>query len=171
MRPPPRCATAQDSSTINCDSKNRLSREPSKASATAMLMARYRALRRTAAITAASTLPPLSRTDVAANCADPANVVADMTIGATEPSPAATARMPNAIPKLAEAGTTGAMRLVPSRYLLGNPVPGQVEPEGEPRVRAVAAEAALDRRVLRRLRTRDAEVLRPRPRVEDESRV
>ena len=31
MRPPPRCATAQDSSTISCDSKKRLEREPSKA--------------------------------------------------------------------------------------------------------------------------------------------
>src|SRR5690349_15558482 len=122
-------------------------------------------------MTAAATLPPLSSTDAAANCAEPANVVADMTIGATEPRPAVTARIPNAIPKLIEAGATGAIRRRPSRELVLNPVPGQIEPEGEPGVRAVAAEAALDGAVLRLLATRDAQVLGPRPRVENEAGV
>src|SRR5262245_15491538 len=120
---------------------------------------------------AATTLPPSSSTDAAANCAEPANVVADMTIGARLPSPAVVARMPNAMPKLTDAGATGAMRFRPSRVLLVNPIPGQVEPEGEAGVRAVAAEAALDRRVLRAFRACHAQVLRPRPRVEDQPGV
>jgi hypothetical protein len=69
----------------------------------------------TAATTAVATLPPLSSTDATANCADPAKVVADITIGASEPRPAADARIPKAIPKLAEAGATGAIRFRPSR--------------------------------------------------------
>ena len=66
-------------------------------------------------MTAAAMLPPSSSTDAAANWAEPANVVADMTIGATEPMPAVDARIPNAMPKLAEAGATGAIRFRPSR--------------------------------------------------------
>src|SRR4030095_13300715 len=93
-------------------------------------------------------LPPSSSTDAAANCAEPANVVADITIGAREPMPAVDARIPSAMPKLPEAGATGAIRLRPSRELLLNPVPGQVEPEGEACVRAGAAKAELDTRVL-----------------------
>src|SRR5262245_21761967 len=116
-------------------------------------------------------LPPSSSTDAAANCAEPANVVADITIGASEPMPTVDARMPYAMPKLTEAGATGAIRLRPSRELLRNPVPGQVEPEGEAGVRPVATEAALDRGVLRPLRARDAEVLGARPGVEDQSGV
>ena len=50
-------------------------------------------------MTAAPTVPPSPRTDTAANCADPANVVADMTIGASHPKPAARASTPNEIPK------------------------------------------------------------------------
>jgi hypothetical protein len=38
-----------------------------------------------------------------------------MTIGAKEPSPDVDASIPNAMPKLAEAGATGAMRFRPSR--------------------------------------------------------
>jgi hypothetical protein len=43
---------------------------------------------------AAATAPPDSITDATANCAEPANVVSDITIGATVPIPASRARMP-----------------------------------------------------------------------------
>ena len=45
----------------------------------------YRAFKRTAAITAAPRVPASLRIDAAANCAEPANVVTDITIGATRP--------------------------------------------------------------------------------------
>jgi hypothetical protein len=48
----------------------------------------------TAAVIAAATAPPDSSTDATANCADPANVVSDITIGAIMPMPASRARMP-----------------------------------------------------------------------------
>src|SRR5262245_44297943 len=121
-------------------------------------------------MTAAAMLPPSSSTDAAANCAEPAKVVADITIGARVPIPTLVARMPNAMPKLADAGVTGAIRFRPSRWLSLNPVPRQVEPEGEAGIWPVATEATLDGAVLRLLRSRNPEVFRARPGVEDESR-
>ena len=47
---------------------------------------------------AAATVPPTSRIDAAANCADPANVVIDITIGASVPMPAALASTPKETP-------------------------------------------------------------------------
>jgi hypothetical protein len=61
---------------INCDSRRRRSVDPSKPGAIEMLIGAYRAFRSTAAVTAAATLPPSSRIEAAANCAEPANVVA-----------------------------------------------------------------------------------------------
>ena len=43
---------------------------------------------------AAAAPPPESRIDAAANCAEPANVVADMTIASTEPKPEVCASTP-----------------------------------------------------------------------------
>src|SRR5207244_10503022 len=57
--------------------------------------------------TAAPTLPPAPPTDTAANCAEPANVVADMTIGATTPKPAERARTPKERPKPKTASASG----------------------------------------------------------------
>ena len=57
----------------------------------------------------------MDRTEVAANCADPANVVADMTMGATEPMPAARARTPNDSPNPATAMASGIVDRTPSR--------------------------------------------------------
>ena len=73
---PLRPDNAHDSSTIACDSSSRRSRPPGKIPATAMLMAAYRAFRKTAARIAARIVPPASRTETAANCAAPAKVVA-----------------------------------------------------------------------------------------------
>ena len=43
---------------------------------------------------AETTPPPAPRIDAAANCAEPANVVADMTIASTEPKPDVCASTP-----------------------------------------------------------------------------
>jgi hypothetical protein len=66
----------------------------------------YRAFSRRAAATAAATLPPTPRIETAANCAEPANVVADITTGATGPMPAARASTPIETPN----ATTGTAR-------------------------------------------------------------
>ena len=66
-------------------------------------------------MTAAATVPPSPMTDTAANCADPANVVADITIGASQPKPAARARTPNEIPNPATAIAKGPTARAPSR--------------------------------------------------------
>src|SRR3954447_14152140 len=101
-----------------------------------------------AAVAAAPTLPAALRTEAAANCADPANVVADMTTDASVPMPADWARRPNETPKTRTAGAMVAARRAPALYGLGDPVTRKEEPEGEPRVAAIGAEAALDRGVL-----------------------
>src|SRR5215210_8670813 len=51
-----------------------------------------------------------------ANCADPANVVADRTTGATDPMPAARATRPNETPKNPTVAATGIAARMPSRY-------------------------------------------------------
>ncbi len=68
-----------------------------------------------AAAMAARTPPPVPSTDAAANCADPANVVADMTTGATLPIPAASASTPNERPKTNALAAIGATARAPSR--------------------------------------------------------
>ena len=49
-----------------------------------------------------------------ANCAEPANVVADMTIAASESTPAAVASTPNDAPKATIAGISGSITRIPS---------------------------------------------------------
>src|SRR5438874_6782121 len=64
---------------------------------------------------AAATLPPVCRIDTAANWADPANVVADIAIGAQTPIPAVRARTPKETPKAITAMPIGTLRRAPSR--------------------------------------------------------
>src|SRR5437773_4811536 len=64
---------------------------------------------------AVAAAPPACRTDVAANCADPANVVTDMTTGATPPMPAARARTPYDRPNPKTATAIGTTATAPSR--------------------------------------------------------
>ena len=68
----------------------------------------------TAAAIAAATAPPDPSTDATANCAEPANVVSDITIGATVPIPASRARMPNDAPKARTATASGAAARMPA---------------------------------------------------------
>jgi len=66
-------------------------------------------------VTAAATLPASRMIETAANCADPANVVADMTIGASQPNPALRARTPNETPKPPTAIASGRAARAPCR--------------------------------------------------------
>ena len=75
----------------------------------------YRAFSRSAAATAAATVPPAPSTETAANCAEPANVVADITIGAAQPQPAARASRPKDTPNATTATASGAAARAPSR--------------------------------------------------------
>ena len=67
-----------------------------------------------AATTAATSEPPLDKTDTAANWAEPANVVAENTSVTTTENPAARASSPNATPKANTATASGAARRTPS---------------------------------------------------------
>ena len=58
---------------------------------------------------------PAPRIEAAANWADPAKVVADITTGATRPMPADRARTPNDSPKAKAATPMGAAARTPSR--------------------------------------------------------
>jgi len=53
--------------------------------------------------------------EATANCAEPAKVVSDITIGASEPRPAARASSPNETPNANAATPIGQMRRAPSR--------------------------------------------------------
>ena len=63
-----------------------------------------------AAVIAAPTPPAALRTEAAANWAEPANVVADITTEASPPIPAAWATSPNDAPKTTTAGAIVAAR-------------------------------------------------------------
>jgi hypothetical protein len=98
-------------------------RPPSRDDATETPIGPYRAFSNTAAAIAAPTVPPASSTETAANCDEPANVVADMTIGASHPMPADRASSPNETPKPATAIASGATARTPSRYRAGSATP------------------------------------------------
>ena len=53
--------------------------------------------------------------DATANCADPAKVVADMTVAARASMPADPASTPNEMPKVTAATAIGAIARAPSR--------------------------------------------------------
>jgi hypothetical protein len=79
------------------------------------LIGAYRAFSKTAAATAAAAPPPVSRTETAANCAEPAKVVADMTTAASPSKPAVCERTAKEALKTAAAAPIGAIRRAPSR--------------------------------------------------------
>ena len=64
---------------------------------------------------AAAAPPAAPRIDTAANCPEPANVVADMTVAANAFTPAACARTPNDAPNMTAASAIGAIARAPSR--------------------------------------------------------
>src|SRR3954470_21927156 len=64
---------------------------------------------------AAARVPPAESTDVAANCAEPAKVVAEKRTACTPARPASRASTPKVTPKVATATAKGAMTRAPSR--------------------------------------------------------
>ncbi len=106
---------AHDSSTTSCAWTNRDHKEPVRYGATEMPIGAYLAFSSSAAATAAATVPPSPRTETDANWADPANVVADITIGASQPNPTARASTPNEIPNPTTATASGPTARAPSR--------------------------------------------------------
>ncbi len=104
-----------DSSTTSWARRNRDQAGPSSQGATDTPIGQYLAFSRTAAATAAAKVPPVPRIDTAANCAEPAKVVADMMIGASQPMPAERASSPNETPKPATATASAATARAPSR--------------------------------------------------------
>ena len=80
--PRPSADRAQVSSTTSWARRNRDHHGPVRDGATLRPIGAYRAFSSTAATTAAASVPPAPRIEAAANCAEPANVVADITIGA-----------------------------------------------------------------------------------------
>src|SRR5918999_5688001 len=98
-----------------------------------------------------------------------------ITSGLRAASGAATPRLTAAMNKKASRrftpgkwyGTKRRNRLISASALgLLHPIPGEIEPEREPRVAPVAAEAALDLAVRRLAPAVDSSVLGPRPRVQ-----
>src|SRR5712691_3022534 len=74
--------------------------------------------RSSAAATAAAIPPPAPSTETDATCAEPANVVADMTTAAAAPKCEARASTPNDAPSANAAGTSGAAMRKPLRMAL-----------------------------------------------------
>src|SRR5512133_2421434 len=68
---------------------------------------------------AAASVPPAESTEVAANCAEPAKVVAENTTAFRPPRPASRARTPKVTPKAPTATANGAMMRAPSRTRCG----------------------------------------------------
>src|SRR6187200_2573314 len=68
---------------------------------------------------AAASVPPAESTEVAANCAEPAKVVAEKTTAFRPPRPASRARTPKVTPKAPTATANGAMTRAPSRTRCG----------------------------------------------------
>src|SRR5439155_27213403 len=82
----------------------------------AMPIARKREFTRAAAPTAPPTRPPAETIDTAANCADPANTIADITIAATTLKPASRASTPNDSESRKPASAYGTPALSPARH-------------------------------------------------------
>src|SRR5918994_3729312 len=75
---------------------------------------------------AATSPPPSSRIDATANCEEPANVVADMTIGATTPMSAARASTPNETPKSGTVIAIGSAARTPGETIASGSGAGEV---------------------------------------------
>src|SRR4051794_20361859 len=93
--PSPRDDRAQEASTTACPFAARLSGPPRNDGPTAALMGRKREFISVAAATAAPAPPPAPTIEMDANCAEPANTIAEKTIAASAEKPDSTARIPN----------------------------------------------------------------------------
>ena len=111
-RPPPRLASAHDASTIAWPVSARSRRLPRSDGASAMPIGRKRRLSRIPATIAATADPPPDSTASDANCAEPANTMSDITIGATGPI-TGRASTPNENDRSPAASPSGIPTLMP----------------------------------------------------------
>src|SRR4051794_9156569 len=93
--PSPRPAIAQEASTTVWPWAARLAAPPGSDGPSAMPIGRKREFISAAAPTADATPPPAATIDTAANCADPANTIAENAITASVEKPASRASTPN----------------------------------------------------------------------------
>jgi hypothetical protein len=101
-RPSPRLASAQDASTSACPRIARPTARWSSDAAIAIPIGTKRRFSRLPAMIAGNAPPPADSTASAANCAEPANTITDITIVATAPS-TGRASTPNERPSRNEA--------------------------------------------------------------------
>src|SRR5438105_3269790 len=118
-------------------------------------------------MTAAASPPPVPRMETVATCAEPANVVADITVAASPPTPAAWARTANDAPNANAAGVSPRIACTPSRKPLRGGMPRTVSVHLLP-VAADLHVAPRPRAVLRLVEERPVAVvgaagLQPRP--------
>ena len=106
--PSPREDIAHDASTTVCPLAARFSGPPRKDGPTAALIGRKREFIRVAAAIAAPAPPPAPTIEIEANCADPANTIAEKTIASAGEKPDSTARMPNEMARMPPATANGA---------------------------------------------------------------
>src|SRR3954470_6126823 len=114
--PSPRLAIAHEASTTVCPCAARLTGPPGSDGASAMPIGRKREFISAAAPTAAPSPPPAATIEIAANCAEPANTIADMTIAAGAESPAWRARTPNETDSRNPAAAYGTPARIPALH-------------------------------------------------------
>jgi hypothetical protein len=95
----------------------RFSGPPLNEGPTAALIGRKREFISVAAAMAAPAPPPAAMIVTEANCAEPANTIAENTIAATWENPASSARMPKDAARMKPATANGAPRRRPRRKL------------------------------------------------------
>src|SRR3954447_9181592 len=136
--PSPRLAIAQEASATVCPCAARLCARPGSDGASAIPIARKREFISAAAPTAAPMLPPAETIEIAANWAEPANTIADITIAAITLKPASRASTPNDSERRNPASAYGtparrparhdALRVAPSSIRRGTPAAASTAP-------------------------------------------
>src|SRR4051812_2594539 len=111
--PSPRPAIAQEASTTVCPWAARLAAPPGSDGPSAIPIGRKREFISAAAPTAEATPPPAATIETAANCAEPANTIAEKAIVATIEKPASRASTPNDSDSRKPAAAYGSPALTP----------------------------------------------------------
>src|SRR4051794_31433791 len=115
--PSPRPAIAQEASTTVWPWAARLAAPPGSDGPSAIPIGRKREFISAAAPTAEATPPPAATMEIAANCADPANTIAENAMVATTEKPASRASTPNESDSRKPAAAYGSPALTPALNL------------------------------------------------------
>src|SRR3954447_7475884 len=114
--PSPRAAMAHELSTTAWPCAARLGARPGSEGASAMPIGRKREFISAAAETAAASPPPAAMIWIAANWAEPAKTIADMTIAAAAEKPASRASTPKDSESRKPAAANGTPARTPARH-------------------------------------------------------